>query len=85
MRGPEELAGHLGPHPSPISRRYGSAGGKAKCRLDRREPSCHFEPKRADITINDLERHPKPGYLLGVALGEVGSFQRLLSQLGQRV
>ena len=85
MLGEEELAGHLGPHPRPICSRQRSAGRKAGRRLNRRDASCHFEPERADVTINDLERRPEPGRVLVVAWGEVRPFQLLLSELGQRV
>ena len=85
MLGEEELPGHLGPHPRPISSRQRSAGRKAGRRIDRREASGHLEPERADVTINDLERRPEPGHVLVVALGEVGSFQLLLAELGQRM
>ena len=71
MRGQEELPGHLGPHPGPIRGRPGSAGGKAGRRMDRREASCHLEPERADITIDDLERDPQTGYFLEVADSQV--------------
>ena len=45
----------------------------------------HFEPERADDTIDDLERHAQPGHVLEVTRGEVRSFQLLLAELGQRV
>jgi hypothetical protein len=85
MLGPEKVAGHLGPHPRPICSRQRSAGGKAGRRIDHRDAPCHFEPERADLAVNDLERHSEPGRVLVVALGEVGSFQLLLPPLGQRV
>jgi hypothetical protein len=85
MLGPEELAGHLGPHPGPVCGRQRCVGGKAGCRVDRRDAFRHFEAERADVAINDLERRPEPGRVLVVALGEVGSFQLLLPELGQRV
>ena len=37
------------------------------------------------MAVNDLERRPEAGRLLVVAWGEVGSFQLLLAQFGQRV
>ena len=37
MLGQEELAGHLGPHPRPISSRQRSVGGQAGRRIDRRD------------------------------------------------
>ena len=37
------------------------------------------------IAVNDLERRPQPRRILEVLLGEVGSFQLLLPQLGQRM
>ena len=85
MLGEEELAGHLGPHPRPLSSGQGSAGRKAGRRIDRREASGHLEAERADLTVNDLERRPEPGRILVVALGEVWSCQLLLAELGQRV
>ena len=63
----------------------GSAGRQAGRRIDRRDASCHLEPERADVTVNDLERRAQPGHLLVVAWSEVGPFQLLLAQLGQRV
>ena len=85
MLGEEKLAGHLGPHPRPISSRQRSASGQPGRRLDRRETSCHFEPERADDTIDDLERPPETGRILQVSCSEVRSFQLLLPELGQRV
>ena len=85
MLGPEELMCHLGPHPGPIRGRPGSAGGKAGRRIDRPDAFGHFEPERADITIDNPERDPQTGYFLEVAWGEVRPFQLLLSELGQRV
>ncbi len=85
MLGEEELAGHRGPHPRPVCGRQGSAGGKVGRGPERRVASCHFEPERADLAVNDLEWRPEPGHLLVVAWGEVGSCQLLLSQFGQRV
>jgi hypothetical protein len=82
MLGQKELAGHLGPHPRPISSRQRSAGRKAGRRLNRREASCHFEAERVDVTINDLERRSEPGRVLVVAFGEVGSCQLLLAEPG---
>jgi hypothetical protein len=67
MRRQEELAGHLGPHPRPLSSRQRSAGGKAGRRIDHREASCNFEPEWADLAVNDLERRPQPGRVLVVA------------------
>ena len=37
------------------------------------------------IVVDDLERHPQPRHILKVLSGEVGSFQLLLPQLGQRM
>jgi hypothetical protein len=85
MRCQEALPGHLGPHPRPISSRQRSAGRKASRRLDRREASCHFEAEGAEVAVNDLERRPKPGRILIVQQGEVGSFQLLLSPFGKRM
>ena len=78
MLGPEKLTGHLGPHPRPFSCRQRRVGRKAGCRLDRPDAFRHLEPERADDTIDDLERHAQPGYLLEIAWSEVRSFQLLL-------
>ena len=83
--GPEKLAAHLGPHPRPISSRQRRARRQAGRRLDRRNAPGHLEPKRADDTINDLERHPQLGHLPEVTFGEVRSFKLLLAELGQRM
>jgi len=64
MRRKEELPGHLGPHPRPISCRQRRAGRKASRRPDRREASCHLEPEWADLAVNDLERRPQSGRIL---------------------
>jgi hypothetical protein len=85
MLSEEELPGHLGPHPRPISSRQRSAGRKAGRRLDRREASCHLEAERADLTTNDLERPPEPGRVLVVTLCEFRPFQLLLAELRQWV
>ena len=42
-------------------------------------------PERADDTIDDLERRAQPGHILEIPQGEVGSFQLLLPELGQRM
>jgi hypothetical protein len=83
--GPEKLTGYLGPHLRPICRRQRRVGRQASCRIDSRDAFGHFEPERADDTIEDLERSSEPGRVLKVPQGEVGSFQLLLAQLGQRV
>jgi hypothetical protein len=85
MHRPEELTGHLGPHPRPICSRHRSVGRQTGRRLDRREASGHLKPERAKDTIDDLERRAQLGHLLEVALGEVGSLQLLLAELGKRV
>ena len=69
MLGQEELPGHLGPHPRPIRSRQRSAGGQAGRRIDRRDASCHLEPERADVTIDDLERRAQPGHVLDSRVG----------------
>jgi hypothetical protein len=85
MLGQKELASHFGPHPRPISSRQRSAGRKAGRRLHRCEASCHLEAEWADLTINDLERHPQPSRILKVPQGEIWPFKLLLAELGQRV
>ena len=85
MLGPEELAGHLGPHPRPISSRHRGAHRQASCRIDRRDAFRDFQPERADDTIDDLERHAQLGHFLEVAWSEIRPFQLLLAQLGQRM
>jgi hypothetical protein len=64
MRRKEELAGHLGSDPRPISSWQRSAGRKASRRPDRREASCHLEPEWADLAVYDLERRPQSGRIL---------------------
>jgi hypothetical protein len=56
MRGKEEFAGHLGPHPGPICSRQRRVHGQAGCGIDRRDALGDFEPERADVPIDDLER-----------------------------
>jgi hypothetical protein len=85
MLGQKELASHLGPHPRPISGRQRRAHGQARCRIDRREALGHLEAEWADLTINDLERHPQPSRILKVPSGEIWPFKLLLAELGQRV
>jgi hypothetical protein len=85
MRGQEEFAGNLGPHPRPIGGRQRRAHGQAGRRIDHPDAFGHLQPERADITIDNPERNPQTGYLLEVAYGEVRSFQLLLSELGQRM
>jgi hypothetical protein len=85
MRRKEEFAGHLGPHPRPISSGQGSARGQAGCRIDHREASCHFEAEWADASIEDLEWRAQLDHVLEVAGSEVWPFELLLPQLGQRV
>ena len=85
MLGSEELPGHIGPHPGPISSRQRRAGRQAGCRIDRRDAFGHLEPKRADDTINDPERHTQTGHFLEVADCECWPFKLPLAELGQRV
>jgi hypothetical protein len=47
-----------------------------------REAFGHLEAEWADLTINDLERHPQPSRILKVPSGP---FKLLLAELGQRV
>jgi hypothetical protein len=85
MRRQERLPGHVGPHPRPIGSRQRSAGRQAGRAVDGGNAPGDLEPKWADVAVNDLERRPESGHILVVALGEVGSFQLLLTELGQRV
>ena len=85
MRSEEELPGHLGPHPRPISGRQRSAGRQAARRLDRPDAFGDLEAERADVAVNDLERRPEPGRILVVAFGEVRPLELPLSELGKRV
>jgi hypothetical protein len=85
MLGPEELPCHLSPHPRPVSRRDRGVGRPSDCRVERRDALGHLEPKRAKIVVDDLERRPQPRRVQKILIGEVGSFQLLLPQLGQRV
>ena len=85
MLGQVKLAGHLGPHPRPISSRQRSVGRQAGGRIDRPDTFRNLEPERADDTIDDPERSSKTGRVLEVAESEIRSFQLLLAQLGQRV
>ena len=85
MLSEEELPGHLSPHPRPVSRRDRGVSWPSDCSVERRDALGHLEPKRAQIVVDDLERRPQPRHVLKVLSGEVGSFQLLLPQLGQRV
>jgi hypothetical protein len=71
--------------PGPGLWRQGNAGGHAGRRLDRSDTFGDLEPERADDTIDDLERRPKPGRVLKVALAEIRPFQLLLAELGQQM
>jgi hypothetical protein len=44
-----------------------------------------FADQVKNIAVNDLERHPQLCRILKVPQGEVGSFQLLLSKIGQWV
>ena len=85
MLGQEELPGHLSPHPRPVSRRDRGVGRPSDCGVERRDALGHLDPKRAQIVVDDLERRPQPRHVLKILSGEVGSFQLLLPQLGQRM
>jgi hypothetical protein len=85
MLGQEELTGHLSPHQGPICGRQRRVRRQAGGRIGRRDASCHLEPERADIPIDDLERRAQLGNFLEVAGSEVWSFKLLLPPLGQRV
>ena len=69
MLGEEELPGHLGPHPRPIGSRQRSAGRQAGRAVDRGDAPGDLEPKRADVTVDDLERRSQPGSLPGSRAG----------------
>ena len=58
--GDEELAGHLGPHPRPVSRRDRRVGRQPVARVERRDPLGHLEPERRSVVVDDLERRPQP-------------------------
>ena len=66
MLGEEELTGHLGPHPRPVSRRDRRVGRPSDGRVERRDALGHLDPERAQIIVDDLERHPQPGHVLEV-------------------
>jgi hypothetical protein len=68
-----------------IRSRHRRAGRQAGRRLDHPDAFRHLQPKRADDTIDNSERHAQLGHLLEVADSEVRSFQLLLPELGQRV
>jgi hypothetical protein len=85
MLGEEELPCHLSPHPRPVSRRDRGVGRPSDGGVERRDPLGHLEPKREKIVVDDPERRPQPRHILKILIGEVGSFQLLLPQLGQRV
>src|SRR5215218_7846667 len=85
MLGEEELAGHRGPHARPVFSLQRRSHRQARRGIDRRDPSGHFEPERADDTMDDLEWSSKIARVLIVAWGEVWPFQLLLAELGQRV
>jgi hypothetical protein len=85
MLGEEELPGHLSAHPGPVSRRDRGVGRRSDCRVERRDALGHLDPKWAQIVVDDLERRPQQRHVLKVPQGEVGSFQLLLAELGQRM
>jgi hypothetical protein len=85
MLSAEELSCHLSPHPRPVSRRDRGVGRPSDGGVERGDALGHLEPKRAQIVVDDLERRPQPRHILKVLTGEVGPFQLLLPQLGQRM
>ena len=85
MLSAEELPCHLSPHPGPVSRRDRGVGRPSDGGVERRDALGHLNSKRAQIVVDDLERRPQPRHVLKVLSGEVGSFQLLLPQLGQRM
>jgi hypothetical protein len=85
MLSDEEIPGHLSPHPGPVSRSNRGVGRRFDGGVERRKALGHLNPKRDQIVVDDLERHPQPRHILKVLQGEVRSFQLLLPQLGQRM
>jgi hypothetical protein len=83
MLGQEEVAGHLGPHPRPISNRQRRGGRQGGRSVDPGNAPGDLEPEWADIAIDNPERSSKTGRVLIVARGEVWPFQLLLAELGQ--
>jgi hypothetical protein len=81
----EELSGYLSPHPGPVGRRDRGVGRPSNRSVERRDALGHLDSKRDQIVVDDLERHAQPRRILKVLSGEVGSFQLLLPQLGQRM
>ena len=84
MLSDKELPGHLRPNPRPVSRRDRGVDRLPDRGIESSDPLGHLDPERRRI-VDDLERCPQPHDVPEVLSSEVGAFQLLEPQLGQRM
>jgi hypothetical protein len=84
MLSDKELPDHLRPNPRPVSRRDRDIDRLPDRGIQRSDPPSHLNPERRRI-VDDLERCPQPHHVPEVPSSQVGAFQLLQPQLGQRM
>ena len=84
MLSDKELPGYLRPNPRPVSRRDRGVDRLPDRGIESSDPLGHLDPERRRI-VDDLERCPQPHDVPEVLSSEVGAFQLLEPQLGQRM
>jgi hypothetical protein len=81
----EELARHLSAHSGAVRGWDRPVPGQTGGRVEGSDPLSDLHPKRAHITIEDLERRPEPHHRQEIGLGEIRPFQLPDSLFGQGV
>jgi hypothetical protein len=71
-------------YPRPVSRRDRGVDRLPDRRIESNNPLGHLNPERRRL-VDDLERCPQPHGVPEVLSSEVGAFQLLEPQLGQRM
>jgi hypothetical protein len=84
MLSDKELPDHLRPNPGPVSRRDRGIDRLPDRGIQSSDPLRHLDPERRRI-VDDLERCPQPHDIPEVPSSQVGAFQLLQPQLGQRM
>ncbi len=62
-------------HPGPVDGRHRPVPGQTSGLVEGGDPFRHLDPERADITVDDLKRCPKPGHRQVVGFGQVRSLR----------
>jgi hypothetical protein len=84
MLSDKELPSYLRPNPGPVSRRDRGVDRFPDGGIESSDPLGNLNPERRRI-VDGLKRCPQPHDVLEVLSSEVGAFQLLEPQFGQRM